>query len=262
MGYQAAIFDIDGVLVDSPHELAWREALARLMAGPWAGQAGATSYTPERFTSAVYQAYVSGKPREAGASAALAYFGIADPDGRRLREYCDTKQALLLALIERGAFTAFDDGIRLLLRLRAAGARVVAASSSKNADLFLRRVSLERFGDAFTLPPGATLLDMFDANVNGHAVPRGKPDPALFLLAAAAVGALPAACVVVEDAPAGVQAAKAGGMASPLASASLTILKVRCTCSAKGTFLRPVPSSRMRPSASNTTFFGSNVQGP
>ena len=213
MGYQAAIFDIDGVLVDSPHELAWREALARLMAGPWAGQAGATSYTPERFTSAVYQAYVSGKPREAGASAALAYFGIADPDGRRLREYCDTKQALLLALIERGAFTAFDDGIRLLLRLRAAGARVVAASSSKNADLFLRRVSLERFGDAFTLPPGATLLDMFDANVNGHAVPRGKPDPALFLLAAAAVGALPAACVVVEDAPAGVQAAKAGGMA-------------------------------------------------
>lgn len=211
MRFQAAIFDIDGVLVDSPHEQAWRESLARLAAGPWAGSTA--GYAPERFTSAVYQAYVSGKPREAGAQAALNYFGIADPDGRRVRVYCDTKQAQLLDLIERGAFTAFDDGIRLLLRLKAAGMRIVAASSSKNADLFLRRVPLDRFAAEFPVVPGATLLELFDANVNGQAVASGKPDPAIFLLAAAAVGVAPPACVVIEDAPAGVQAAKAGGMA-------------------------------------------------
>jgi beta-phosphoglucomutase len=35
MTFQGAIFDVDGVLVDSPHELAWRESLRRLMEGEW-----------------------------------------------------------------------------------------------------------------------------------------------------------------------------------------------------------------------------------
>lgn len=214
MRFQGAIFDIDGVLVDSPHEQAWREALAQLMAGPWAGIAAGTRYTPEGYTSAVYQEYVSGKPREAGAQAALDYFGVPDPDGARVQEYSAAKQRLLLALIARGAFAAYDDAIRLLLRLKAAGVRVAAASSSQNADLFLQQVPLARFRGEFpSLAPDAALLDMFDANVNGRAVPRGKPDPALFLLAAAALHAAPAACLVVEDAPAGVQAARAAGMA-------------------------------------------------
>jgi beta-phosphoglucomutase-like phosphatase (HAD superfamily) len=109
---------------------------------------------------------------------------------------------------------AFADAVRFLLHLKAAGVRIAAASSSKNADLFLRKVALAPF--AADLPVGAhatTLLDMFDANVNGRDVGRGKPDPAIFLAAAAELGLPPAACVVVEDAPAGVQAAKAGGMA-------------------------------------------------
>src|SRR5215475_8869704 len=93
MRFDGAIFDVDGVLVDSPHERAWREALQRLMAGPWRDIAAHTSYTPERFTTEVYQTYVAGKPREAGARAALDYFDVPDPDGRRLRDYCDTKQA-------------------------------------------------------------------------------------------------------------------------------------------------------------------------
>jgi beta-phosphoglucomutase-like phosphatase (HAD superfamily) len=213
MRFKAAIFDIDGVLVDSPHERAWREALERLMATAWADLAGTTRYAPDRFTSAVYQAHVAGKPREAGARAALEYFGIPDPDGQRVQEYCAVKQADLIALIGRGQFMAFDDGVRFLLRLRAAGVRVAAASSSKNADLFLRQVALARFaGDAPDRPAG-TLLDLFDVNVNGIDVPRGKPDPAIFLAAAAALGLPPGDCVVVEDAPAGVQAARAGGMA-------------------------------------------------
>jgi beta-phosphoglucomutase-like phosphatase (HAD superfamily) len=55
---------------------------------------------------------------------------------------------------------------------------------------------------------------MFDANVCGRDFPRGKPDPEIFLTAAAELGLAPNGCVVIEDAQAGVQAAKAGGMAA------------------------------------------------
>src|SRR5439155_20024391 len=150
MRFEGAIFDVDGVLVDSPHERAWREALQRLMQGPWRDIAPQTSYAPEKYTTAVYQAYVAGKPREAGARAALEYFGIPDPDGSRLREYADTKQAYLLTLIDRGEFVAFPDALRFLLALKAAGVRIAAASSSKNASLLLSKVSL---GKALTPNP-------------------------------------------------------------------------------------------------------------
>lgn len=63
-----------------------------------------------------------------------------------------------------------------------------------------------------TLSDGRTLLSLFDADLSGHEVPKGKPDPALFLLAADAVKTPPGQCVVVEDAPAGIRAARAGGM--------------------------------------------------
>ena len=45
-------------------------------------------------------------------------------------------------------------------------------------------------------------------------MPRGKPDPALFLLAAEALAVPPTRCLVVEDAPAGIAAARAAGMAA------------------------------------------------
>ncbi len=51
-----------------------------------------------------------------------------------------------------------------------------------------------------------------DADVDGLDVPRGKPDPALFLAAARALGMAPGQCFVVEDAAVGIQAAKSGGM--------------------------------------------------
>src|SRR4051812_39373924 len=145
MRFNGAIFDVDGVLVDSPHEQAWRDALERLMAVGWTDLAGQTSYTLAAFTTEVYQAYVAGKPREAGARAALEHFGIPDPDGSRVEEYMAVKQADLIALIERGEFTAFEDALRFLLDLKAAGVRIGAASSSKNANIFLRKVSLAQW---------------------------------------------------------------------------------------------------------------------
>ena len=56
MAYQGVIFDVDGVLVDSPHELAWRGALKELMDGDWRDIRDQTAYTPERFTPAVVTA--------------------------------------------------------------------------------------------------------------------------------------------------------------------------------------------------------------
>jgi beta-phosphoglucomutase-like phosphatase (HAD superfamily) len=217
MRLEGGIFDIDGVLLDTPHEKAWREALQELMAGPWKSLAPQTTYSPDAFTGAVYQSQVAGKPRMAGAGAALAYFHVPDPDGGRAREYAQTKQELLERLAAKGDVGVYDDALIFLLKVKAAGVHVCSASSSKNADGFLRAVNVGAFAkrNGLSFPfvtDSTTMLDLFDANVNGRDVPRGKPDPALFLAAAEALGMQPAQCFVVEDAPAGVQAAKAGGM--------------------------------------------------
>jgi beta-phosphoglucomutase len=92
MAYRGAIFDVDGVLVDSPHELAWRESLRRLMEGEWREVRDQTSWTPERFTSAVYQQVMAGKPRMAGARAALEYFGVPDVEARA-EQYAAAKRS-------------------------------------------------------------------------------------------------------------------------------------------------------------------------
>jgi beta-phosphoglucomutase-like phosphatase (HAD superfamily) len=72
-----------------------------------------------------------------------------------VREYCEVKQADLVALIERGEFTAFDDALRFLLDLKAAGVKIGAASSSKNANIFLRKVPLGRYAGRALTPSSA-----------------------------------------------------------------------------------------------------------
>ena len=207
--YQGAIFDVDGVLVDSPHYRAWRDALQELMDTEWAELRGQTSYCPEKFAEALYQQVIAGRPRLAGALAALEYFGVPDA-GRRAPLYAAVKQEHLVTLIEAGEFMAFVDAIRFVLAVKAAGIPIAAASSSKNADLLLRQVRL----DNYVAEKGLTLLDLLDADVSGRDLPCGKPDPMIFLVAAEELSATPARCFVVEDAAVGVQAAKAGGMAA------------------------------------------------
>jgi beta-phosphoglucomutase len=65
----AAIFDVDGVLLASPQEKAWREALIGFA-------------EPARFTTTMYQAYVAGKPRLSGARALEALGVCRTPRGR------------------------------------------------------------------------------------------------------------------------------------------------------------------------------------
>ena len=186
----AAIFDVDGVLLASPHERAWREALVGLA-------------DPSCFTTALYQAHVAGKPRFPGAQAALEALGVPDA-ARQAEAYAARKQARLEELIHDGSVEAFPDALRFVQALRLLGWPMAVASSSKNADAMLRKVRLA---------DGSGLYDAFSVNVCGRNLRAGKPDPEIFLLAAAGLKMLPSSCVVAEDAPAGIQAARAGGMA-------------------------------------------------
>src|SRR5919202_6156382 len=105
---RAVIFDVDGVLVASPHERSWQLALQELVAGPWHTLSAASSYAPERFTTHVYQEQVAGKPRLSGAIAALRYFGFPDVD-ELAPVYAAHKQQMIEQLIEAGPFTQFDN---------------------------------------------------------------------------------------------------------------------------------------------------------
>jgi beta-phosphoglucomutase len=187
---KAAIFDVDGVLLASPHERAWREALTGFA-------------EPARFTTELYQAVVAGKPRLSGARAALEALGVPDAK-RQAIPYAERKQKRLEELIAAGSVAAFPDALRFVQAVAALGWPMAVASSSKNANDMMRLIPMGS---------GRSLFDLFGANVCGRDLPRGKPDPAIFLLAAAELHIDPASCFVAEDAPAGIQAARAGNMA-------------------------------------------------
>jgi beta-phosphoglucomutase len=187
----AAIFDVDGVLLASPHERAWRDALVGLI-------------DPSRFTTAIYQASVAGKPRLDGALAALEALGVPDVD-QHVTAYAERKQARLEELIKGGHVNAFPDALRFVEAIRRLGWPMAVASSSKNANAVLQLIRLS---------DGSALHNAFSVNVCGRDLRHGKPDPEIFELAAAELHVEPEHCFVAEDAPAGIQAARAGGMAA------------------------------------------------
>src|SRR5437879_3952838 len=216
--FEGAIFDVDGVLVDSPHARAWKDSLRELMETDWADIRDQTTWTDDGFTPEVYQTVISGKPRAAGALAALEYFGVPDAKDR-VEAYSAHKQDVVIKLIEAGEFEAYPDALRFVLAVKAMGIPTAAASSSKNAGLFLRQIRLDTFAKQEGLSydfvtPGLSLLDFFDADISGRDFAHGKPDPEIFLTAAAELGVAPQDCFVVEDAASGIKAAKAGGMSA------------------------------------------------
>jgi beta-phosphoglucomutase len=89
-----------------------------------------------------------------------------------------------------------EDVRNTLAELRRRGFRLALGSSSRNAKYILENVGL---------------LDAFDAISDGTNITRSKPDPEVFLKAAEFLGMDPSECAVVEDAEAGIDAAKAGG---------------------------------------------------
>jgi beta-phosphoglucomutase len=186
----ATIFDVDGVLLSSPHERAWREALEGFA-------------DPAHFTTTFYQAHVAGKPRLDGACTTLERLGASDAKGRA-KAYAEAKQRRLEALVREGCVTSFPDALRFVQAMVAIGGRMAVASASKNANQMMQPIRLET---------GQPLLDAFHVNVCGRDFRRGKPDPEIFLTAAAELGVAPSHCLVIEDAPSGIEAARAGGMA-------------------------------------------------
>jgi len=81
--------------------------------------------------------------------------------------------------------------------LRSMGVKLAIGSSSKNTPIILKQIDLG---------------DYFDAIADGNGIKNSKPDPEVFLLAAKLLNIAPENCVVVEDAFAGIDAAKAANM--------------------------------------------------
>src|SRR3984885_7343423 len=126
---KAAIFDVDGVLLASPHERAWREALKGFA-------------DPGRFTTAMYEAHVAGKPRLSGARAALEALGASDAE-RQAVVYAEHKQKLFMEMIHAGSVAAFPDALRFVQAVGAQGWPMAVASSSKNANQMMRHIHFD-----------------------------------------------------------------------------------------------------------------------
>lgn len=180
---KAVIWDMDGVLIDSGpfHFQAWREIFAR-----------------ERrieFTYGMFQRTFGWRNPEMLRDVLGADIEQAEIDflaGVKEARYRDLVRANSARLLLPGV-------IECLARLQQAGWRQAVASSApaENVAVILGALPLR---------------DYFGAVVTAEDVARGKPDPAPFLTAAQRLGVAPGRCVVVEDAPAGIEAARRAGM--------------------------------------------------
>jgi beta-phosphoglucomutase len=180
MAARGVIFDMDGVLVLSgpAHWLAWQQVAAR----------HGFSFTRDDYYA------VNGLTN---ADICRRLFGARSTPELAAR-IGDEKERAYRAIVAPDVPIA--PGCReLLAALQQAGARLAVGSSApvENVDLVL---------DAGGLRP------FFAAAVHAGMVARGKPAPDIFLRAAELLALQPADCVVVEDAPAGVVAARAAGM--------------------------------------------------
>lgn len=189
-----AISDVDGVLVDSPYERTWRDALHQFMDTDWRGIRDRTAYSPERFTPKVCQEVMADKPCLGGATAALTYFKVSDAVNRA-EAYGERKQQRVVELIEALRFA------------------LAAASSSKNASEFLKRIPLDVFAAERGLPydfihEGMTMLNLFDADISGCDFEHGKPHPLIFLTAPQEPGFPPEHCSWSRTPPPGCRRAR------------------------------------------------------
>jgi len=177
----AVLWDMDGVLVDSGdfHYTAWAETVAR---------EGLPAYTREQFNATF------GMDNHGVLTTLLGH----EPEPAWLARVADEKEAAFRDAI-RGQAQPLPGVVHWLARLQAAGVRQAVASSAPppNIDLLIDTMDLRQY---------------FNAVVSTFGM-KGKPDPGVFLEAARQVGVPPTRCLVIEDAVAGVAAAKRAGMA-------------------------------------------------
>jgi HAD superfamily hydrolase (TIGR01509 family) len=177
---RALIFDMDGLLVDSEDLAA--DALRRFLENR--GQE-MTDGTMER---------TLGRRLPEAIAIIKEHYGLDGEVDDLTLEY-----DLLRLEALRGSVRPMPGAAAIVEWARAAGLRVALASSSKRTHVDL---SLQETG----------LAGKFDSETCGDEVTNGKPAPDIFLLAASRVGVDPEACVVLEDAPAGLAAGHAAGM--------------------------------------------------
>lgn len=178
---RAVIFDLDGVLTDTAefHYRAWQE-LADAEGLPFDRQANEALRGVSRADS--LRLVLAGREVDEAAFARM----MAVKNERYVELLADMSPRDLL-----------PGALELVEACRARGLKLAIGSSSKNAPMVL---------DALEI------TDRFDAIADGSTVEVAKPAPDLFLAAARSLDVEPAACAVVEDAEAGVDAALAAGM--------------------------------------------------
>jgi beta-phosphoglucomutase len=131
-------------------------------------------------------------------AAIIPLFWGAQLSREQIDALADRKEIYFRELL-KGHLHALPGALELMQAARAAGLKQSLASSAPraNIEVISDELGLHRWLDAF---------------VSGDRLPRGKPAPDIFLLAAERLDVAPAQCVVIEDAPAGVAAASAAGM--------------------------------------------------
>ncbi len=183
MDIQAVIFDLDGVIVstDAMHYRAWKSI---------ADDEGI-------FFDEEINHRLRGVSRMASLEVILegATRKYGDSEKQALAETKNARYVELLKTLTPEAVPA--DVLQVLDALRGRGIKIAIGSSSRNTPLILRQIGLE---------------DAFDAVADGSDIERTKPAPDVFLIAAERLGVPPDGCLVVEDAEAGILAAKAAGM--------------------------------------------------
>ncbi len=206
-GFQAAIFDMDGVVTQTArlHAAAWKALFDEFLEHR-AKERGEPFRPFDQETD--YRRYVDGKPRHEGVRAFLAARGIQLPQGSKddppdattVRGLARRKDGLFEQRIHDEGVQVFDSTIALIRALRAAGVKTGIVTSSRHGRDILESAHLASLFDA--------RLDGVDLDERGL---KGKPDPVMFLDCAKSLGAAPGRTIVFEDALAGVEAGKRGG---------------------------------------------------
>lgn len=181
--FKAVIFDLDGVITDTAHYhyLAWKR-LAEGVGAPF----------DEAFNEELKGVDRMGSLELILARAPRTY---TDDEKRALADAKNRHYGELIATMTPSDL--LPGALRALEAVRAAGLKIGLASVSRNAFTVLDRLGIR---------------DRFDDVVDAATVARGKPDPEIFLTAAAHLGVAPADCLGVEDAVAGVASIKDAGM--------------------------------------------------
>jgi beta-phosphoglucomutase family hydrolase len=205
--FDAVIFDMDGVVTQTAktHAAIWKQMFDEYLED--LGRREGRTYRP--FTIETdYRVYVDGKPRYEGIQSFLESRKIKlppwgdpedPPDRKTICGLGNKKNLLFHEYIKKHGVEIYQSTIDLIRRLKSLNIRTAVVTSSKNCKAVL---------DA------AQIGGLFDAKVDGLDAENlklsGKPQPDIFVRAAQDLGVNPMRAVVVEDAIAGVQAAKRG----------------------------------------------------